>query len=325
MSSAKPKLLYLVKGRMRARHMSPRTEQAYLGWIVRYIRYHGTRHPSVLGEREIVAYLTYLASERRVARSTQMQALSAIQLLYREVLDRPLSDLRSVLRSTSPTRLPVVLNREEVRSVLAAMTGPTHLIALLLYGAGLRLMECLTLRVKDVDFARGEILVRRGKGGKDRVTMLPSVACAELKKQLERVAALHVRNQRDGAGQVALPTALERKAPGWASQLAWQWVFPAARRYRDGATGESRRHHLHETAMQRAMQRAVRDAGITKGATCHTLRHSFATHLLEDGYDIRTLQELLGHTDVSTTMIYTHVLNRGGLGVRSPADRLGGG
>jgi integron integrase len=310
---------------MRARHMSPRTEQAYVGWIVRYVRYHGTRHPGVLGEAEIVAYLTYLADERRVSRSRQMQALSAIQLLYREVLGRPLSDLRSVLRSTSPARLPVVLNREEVRVLLAAMRGPMHLIALLLYGAGLRLMECLTLRVKDVDFARREIRVRRGKGGKDRVTMLPGVARAELEQQLERVGALHVRDQREGAARVVLPGALERKAPGWAAALAWQWIFPATRRHEDATTGESRRHHLHETAVQRAMQRAVRDAGITKGATCHTLRQSFATHLLEDGYDIRTLQELLGHTDVSTTMIYTHMLNRGGLGVRSPADRLGGG
>lgn len=325
MTSTKPKLLDQVRGRMRARHLSPRTEQAYVGWILRYIRYHGVRHPSELGEAEIVAYLTYLAAERRVSRSTQMQALSAIQLLYREVLDRPVSDLRRVLRSTSPPRLPAVLSRDEVRAVLAALEGPMHLIALLLYGAGLRLLECLTLRVKDLDFARGEIRVRRGKGGKDRVTMLPGVARVALERQVEGVRALHTRDVRDGAGRVTLPTALDRKAPGWATELAWQWVFPATRRYRDPATGEERRHHLHETAVQRAMQRAVRQAGIAKRATCHTLRHSFATHLLEDGYDIRTLQELLGHTDVSTTMIYTHVLNRGGLGVRSPADRLGGG
>ena len=320
-----PKLLDQVKGRMRARHLSPRTEQAYVGWILRYIRYHGTRHPRELGEPEIVAYLTYLASERRVSRSTQMQALSAIQLLYREVLSLPIGDLRRVLRSTSPTRLPAVLSREEVRRVLGALEGPMRLIGLLLYGAGLRLMEGVTLRVKDLDFARGEIRVRRGKGGKDRVTMLPGVAREGLGRQVERVRALHERDLRDGAGRVALPNALDRKAPSWASDLAWQWVFPATRRYLDAATGEERRHHVHETAVQRAVQRAVRQAGIAKRATCHTLRHSFATHLLEDGYDIRTLQELLGHTDVSTTMIYTHVLNRGGLGVRSPADRLGGG
>ena len=320
-----PKLLSRVRGRMRARHMSPRTEQAYVGWILRYIRYHGTRHPAELSEQHIVAYLTYLAAERRVARSTQMQALSAIQLLYREVLRVPIGDLRSVLRSSTPTRLPAVLSREEVGAVLAMLTGQPRLVALLLYGAGLRLMECITLRIKDLDFARGEIRVRRGKGGKDRVTMLPSVARPALERQVERVRLLHEADLRDGAGRVAMPTALDRKAPAWASELAWQWLFPATRRYRDGASGEERRHHLHETVVQRAMQRAVRDAGIAKVATCHTLRHSFATHLLEDGYDIRTLQELLGHTDVGTTMIYTHVLNRGGLGVRSPADRLLGG
>ncbi len=302
--------------------MSPRTEQAYVGWIIRYIRYHGTRHPSGLGEEDIVAYLTYLAAERRVARSTQMQALSAIQLLYREVLRVPVSDLRSVLRSTAPTRLPAVLTRDEVAKVLAALVDPPRLVALLLYGSGLRLMEGLTLRVKDLDFARGEIRVRRGKGGKDRMTMLPAVARAALERQVDTVRLIHQRDLREGAGRVVLPTALDRKAPAWASELAWQWVFPATRRYRDGVTGEERRHHLHETVVQRAMQRAVREAGIAKMATCHTLRHSFATHLLEDGYDIRTLQELLGHTDVGTTMIYTHVLNRGGLGVRSPADRL---
>ncbi|MFN0100186.1 MAG: integron integrase [Gemmatimonadaceae bacterium] len=324
MPTQKPRLLDQVKGRMRARHLSPRTEQAYVGWIIRYIRYHGTRHPRELGEPEVVAYLTHLASERRVSRSTQMQALSALMLLYRDVLAIPLPDLRRVLRSTSPAHLPAVLSREEVGAVFAHLEGTSRLIALLLYGAGLRLEECLTLRIKDVDFDRREIRVRRGKGGKDRVTMLPEIARAGLDAHLARVRALHGKDVASGAGRVALPAALERKAPGWASDLAWQWVFPATRRYEDAATGEVRRHHVHETVMQRAMQRAVRAAGIAKRATCHTLRHSFATHLLEDGYDIRTLQELLGHTDVSTTMIYTHVLNRGGLGVRSPADRLGG-
>ena len=271
----------------------------------------------------MVAYLTYLASERRVSRSTQMQALSALMLLYRDVLAIPLPDLRRVLRSTSPTHLPAVLSREEVGAVLGHLEGTTRLIALLLYGAGLRLEECLTLRIKDLDFERREIRVRRGKGGKDRVTMLPEIARSLLEAHLVRVRDLHARDLRSGGGSVELPTALERKAPGWATDVAWQWVFPASRRYRDAASGADRRHHVHETVMQRAMQHAVRAAGIAKRATCHTLRHSFATHLLEDGYDIRTLQELLGHTDVSTTMIYTHVLNRGGLGVRSPADRLG--
>lgn len=307
---------------MRARHLSPRTEQAYIGWMIRYVRYHGMRHPGELGEPEIVSYLTYLAADKHVSRSTQMQALSALMLMYREVLGIAIGDLRRVLRSSSPPRLPAVLTRDEVRLLLANLRGSTRLIALLLYGAGLRLMECLTLRVKDLDFERCEIRVRRGKGGKDRVAILPETARRDLAKHLERVRALHARDLSDGAGSVELPTALERKAPSWATELAWQWVFPASRRYGETASGGRRRHHLHETAVQRAMQRAVRDAGIAKRATCHTLRHSFATHLLEDGYDIRTLQELLGHSDVSTTMIYTHVLNRGRLGVRSPADRL---
>ena len=322
--SAKPRLLDQVKGRMLARHLSPRTVQAYVGWIIRYIRYHGTRHPGEMGEADVVAYLTYLASERRVSRSTQMQALSALMLLYRDVLDIPLPDLRRALRSNAPRHLPAVLSRAEVRSVLAQLEGTTRLIALILYGAGLRLEECLTLRLKDLDFARREIRVRRGKGGKDRVTMLPEIARPGLEAHLERVRALHARDLLEKAGSVELPTALVRKAPSWATDLAWQWVFPASRRYRDLENGVEHRHHVHETVMQRAMQHAVRAAGIAKRATCHTLRHSFATHLLEDGYDIRTLQELLGHTDVSTTMIYTHVLNRGGLGVRSPADQLGG-
>jgi integron integrase len=325
MSAEQPRLLTQVKGRMRARHLSPRTEQAYTAWILRYIRYHNTRHPRELGEPEIIAFLTHLAAEQRVARSTQMQALSALMLLYREVLGVRVGDLRQLLRSTSPTRLPAVLSRGEVQTLLGHLHGTIGLVGLLLYGSGLRLLECLTLRVKDLDLERGEIRVRRGKGGKDRVTMLPERARAAVATQLERVRTLHARDLAAGGGRVALPTALDRKAPSWATDLSWQWVFPAARQFRDAVTGQTGRHHLHETAVQRAMQRAVREAGIAKRATCHTLRHSFATHLLEDGYDIRTLQELLGHTDVSTTMIYTHVLNRGRLGVRSPADRLGGG
>jgi integron integrase len=325
MTREKPRLLPQVRGHMRARHLSPRTEQAYLGWILRYIRYHGTRHPAELGEAEIVAFVTYLAAEQGVSRSTQMQALSALMLLYREVLGISIGDLRRTLRSFAPTRLPAVLTRDEVRALLAHLHGTTRLVALLLYGSGLRLMECLTLRVKDIDFERNEIRVRRGKGGKDRITMLPALARDPLQQHLVKVRALHARDLAEGAGRVVLPEAFERKAPGWAAEFAWQWVFPASRRYRPAEDGAGRRHHLHETAVQRAMQRAVRDAGVAKRATCHTLRHSFATHLLEDGYDIRTLQELLGHSDVSTTMLYTHVLNRGRLGVRSPVDRLGGG
>lgn len=310
---------------MRARHLSPRTEQAYLGWILRYIRYHGIRHPADLGEAEIVAFVTYLAAEQGVSRSTQMQALSALMLLYREVLGISIGDLRRTLRSFAPTRLPAVLTRDEVRALLAKLHGTTRIVALLLYGSGLRLMECLTLRVKDIDFERNEIRVRRGKGGKDRITMLPALVRDSLQEHLEKVRELHAHDLAEGAGRVVLPEALERKAPGWATEFAWQWVFPASRRYRALDGGAGRRHHVHETAVQRTMQRAVRDSGIVKRATCHTLRHSFATHLLEDGYDIRTLQELLGHSDVSTTMSYTHVLNRGRLGVRSPVDRLGGG
>ena len=321
-SESKPRLLTRVRGHMRARQLSPRTEQSYTAWIIRYVRYHRMRHPAELGEAEIVAFLTHLAAERRVSRSTQMQALSALRLLYREVLRMEISDLRSALRSFAPTHLPSVLTRAEVRLLLEHLHGTPQLIALLLYGSGLRLMECLSLRVKDIDFDRGEIRLRRGKGGKDRVTMLPTTAREPLLAQLQHVRELHARDIEDGAGRVALPNALERKAPDWATQLAWQWIFPATRRYRDTSSGIEKRHHIHETAMQRAMQAAVRASGIVKRATCHTLRHSFATHLLEDGYDIRTLQELLGHSDVSTTMIYTHVLNRGRLGVRSPADRL---
>jgi integron integrase len=281
------------------------------------------RHPAEMGETEIVAFLTHLASEKRVSRSTQMQALSALMLLYREVLCVEIGDVRRALRSFAPTHLPAVLTRTEVRVLLEHLHGTPRLIALLLYGSGLRLMECLTLRVKDVDIDRGEIRIRRGKGGKDRVTMLPTTARVALLAQLQCVHELHARDLEQGAGRVALPNALERKSPNWATQFAWQWLFPASKRYRD-ESGRERRHHIHETAVQRAMQGAVRASGIAKRATCHTLRHSFATHLLEDGYDIRTLQELLGHSDVSTTMIYTHVLNRGRLGVRSPADRLDG-
>jgi integron integrase len=302
--------------------MSPRTEQQYVAWVRRYARYHGLRHPAELGEAEIVGYLTHLAVERNVSRSTQMQALSALLFLYREVLGKPVGDVRGVVRARAPGRLPVVLTREEVRRVLGQLAGDRWIAATLMYGAGLRVLECLTLRVKDVDLGRREIVVRRGKGSKDRVTMLPAVVCEPLVRHLGRVRALHQRDLREGAGRVVLPGALVRKAPGWASEWAWQWVFPARRRYRDAVTGEERRHHLHETVLQRAVRRAVLAAGIAKRATCHTLRHSFATHLLEDGYDIRTVQELLGHTDVSTTMMYTHVLNRGGLGVRSPADLL---
>lgn len=307
---------------LRAAHYSPRTEAAYVSWVRRFIRFHGLRHPDGLGEVEVAAFLTRLASEGRVAASTQGQALSALLFLYRDVLGRPLGNLGAVLRARAPTRLPVVLSRAEVQLVLEQLPGIYRLFGTLLYGAGLRLNEAVTLRVKDVDFGRGEILIRRGKGAKDRVTVLPDSIRGPLAAHLEEVKSLHQADLATGGGRVALPDALARKLPNASLEWAWQWVFPAARRYRDQPSQELRRHHLHPSAVQRAIAHAVRRSGITKRASCHTLRHSFATHLLEAGYDIRTVQELLGHRDVSTTMIYTHVLNRGGLGVQSPADFL---
>jgi len=317
------KLLAKARRLMRARHLSPRTEQAYLSWVRRYARYHGLRHPALLGVDEVVEYLTHLANERRVSRSTQAQAMSALLFLYREVLSIPIDDVRSVVRARVPGRLPVVLSQSEVRRILAELSGDSWLAALLLYGSGLRLNECLSLRVKDLDLDRREVTVRRGKGSKDRVTMLPLAVREPLRGQLERVQALHERDLAAGGGEVVLPEALFRKAPSWSRHFGWQWVFPASRRYVERGTGIVRRHHMHETVVQRAFRRAVLASGVTKHATCRTLRHSFATHLLEDGYDIRTVQELLGHADVSTTMIYTHVLNRGGRGVRSPLDVQG--
>lgn len=318
-----PRLLTQVRSACRLRQLSPRTEQAYKAWIVRFVRFHRMRHPLEMGDQEVLEWLNHLTARGKVAHSTQMQALSALLFLYRDVLRRPLGDLRGLIRASGPRRLPTVLSRREVAQVLDRLQGDVRLVALLLYGSGLRLNEALTLRIKDLDFDRGEIRVRRGKGGKDRVTMLPASASGQLREHLDRVKRLHERDRASGAGRVELPGALDRKAPGWASSWSWQWVFPARRLYRDRATGEKRRHHLDPSVVQRAMSRAVSESGVGKRATCHTLRHSFATHLLEAGYDIRTVQELLGHREVSTTMIYTHVLNRGGLGVRSPADLMG--
>jgi len=313
-------LLAAVRLELRTRHYSRRTEQAYVAWIRRFIRHHGGRHPRDLDEPEVRAYLGHLATERKVSASTQSQALAAIQFLYRDVLRRPIGFVTGVPRAKRRERLPVVLTRNEVRSLVAQLRGTKRIMALLLYGAGLRLNECLSLRVKDIDFEMRQIVVRGGKGDKDRVTMLPASVEAALRTQLDQVRALHGRDLAAGGGDVALPDALARKIPEAARHWGWQWVFPASSRYRDPDTGRIRRHHAHESVLQRAVQEAGRHALITKRATCHGLRHSFATHLLEDGYDIRTVQELLGHKDVSTTMIYTHVLNRGGRGVRSPAD-----
>jgi integron integrase len=321
---AKPRLLDRVRLALRARHGSRRTEKTYVAWIRRYILFHGKRHPAEMGADEITQFLSALAVEGNVAASTQNQALSAVLFLYRHVLEQELPWLDGVVRAKRAARLPVVLTREEVRAVLSELHGPPRLMAILLYGAGLRVLECARLRVKDVDFAANQLVVRGGKGDRDRVTMLPGAVKANLTRHLERARSQHDRDLQHGAGWVELPWALARKYPNAAREWAWQWVFPATRIYVDRVTGQRRRHHMHETVLQRAVKDAVRRAGITKPATCHTFRHSFATHLLEDGHDIRTVQELFGHRDVSTTMIYTHVLNRGPAGVRSPADRMPG-
>jgi integron integrase len=314
------KLLDRVRAALRAHHYSLRTEEAYVGWIRRFVVFHGKRHPAGMGEPEINAFLSSLATDGRVAASTQNQALSALLFLYRNVLEKPFPEMTALVRARRPSRLPVVLTRDEVRRVLAGLGGEPRLVATLLYGSGLRLMEALRLRVKDLDVSRNEILVRDGKGQKDRVTMLPAALKPELAAHLKTVRARHDAELARGAGDVHLPDAIRIKYPGAAKSWPWQYVFPAGRESADPRSGAVRRHHLPETAVQRAVKRAVADAGIAKPASCHTLRHSFATHLLESGYDIRTIQELLGHRDVATTMIYTHVLNTGGRGVRSPLD-----
>jgi integron integrase len=305
---------------MRLRRLSPRTEEAYVAWVRRFVKFHGMRHPQILGEAEVTAFLTHLAVESRVSASTQNQALAALLFLYREVLGAPLTWLSNVVPARRSTRLPNVLTREEVRHVVAEVRGVSRLVVLLLYGAGLRLMEALELRVKDLDLPQAMLTVRGGKGDKDRVTVLPRSAVALLTAHLRQTSERHRRDLGAGYGSVELPHPLARKIPGAERSWEWQWVFAATRLYRDSATGVLRRHHLHETVVQREVNHAARRAEISKRVTCHTFRHSFATHLLEDGYDIRTIQELLGHSDVRTTMIYTHVLNRGGRMVNSPAD-----
>lgn len=315
-----PRLLDQVRDRIRARHYSIRTEETYLRWVKDFILFHGKRHPSEMGAGEVRDYLSHLAVKRNVAASTQNQALSAIIFLYREVLDIKLEWVEGVERAKKPARLPVAFTRAEVQAVLARLDGTKWLMASLLYGAGLRLMECVRLRVKDVEFTRRQITVRDGKGGKDRVTVLPNAAVEPLMRHLTRVRALHEQDVEAGFGAASLPHALARKYPNAGRELGWQFVFPASHRSVDPRTGLERRHHITESVLQRAVKQAIREAGINKPGSCHTFRHSFATHLLEDGYDIRTLQELLGHADVKTTMIYTHVLNRGGKGVRSPID-----
>ncbi|MBI1745772.1 MAG: integron integrase [Acidobacteria bacterium] len=318
----KPKLLEQVRQAIRVRHYSYRTEQAYVAWITRFIFFHGKRHPAEMGEPEIRQFLSDLAVSKKVSASTQNQALNALLFLYRHVLNQPLGWVGDVVRAKRPKRLPMVLTRQEVKALLAQLEGVPLLVGTLLYGAGLRLLEALRLRVKDVELVRNEIVVRDGKGEKDRVTMLPAAVKEPLLQHLEQVRCLHQTDLKAGLGRAHLPYALARKYVNADREWGWQYVFPATSHFVDKETGIRHRYHLHESVVQKAVKEAVRRAGLAKPASCHTFRHSFATHLLEDGYDIRTVQELLGHKDVSTTMIYTHVLNRGGKGVRSPVDSL---
>jgi integron integrase len=316
----KPRLLDLVRQEIRTLHYSRRTEKAYVHWIKQFIFFYEKRHPNTMGESEIAAFVSALATRRNMSASSQNQALSALVFLYRRVLRRELDNFELV-RAKRPTRLPLVLTRNEVDAVLNRIEGTKGVMARLLYGSGLRLLECCRLRTKDVDLERRELMIRDAKGEKDRITVLPESIVEPLAHQIGRAQSVHKRDLRRGAGYVELPYALARKYPNASREWAWQWVFPATKLYYHRETDQRRRHFLHESALQRAVRRAVLESGITKPASCHTFRHSFATHLLEDGYDIRTIQELLGHKDVSTTMIYCHVLNRNRRGVRSPLDR----
>jgi integron integrase len=317
--SAPPKLLDRLAAELRLRHYSPSTARAYVGWTRRFILFHGRRHPRELGAEEVEQFLTELVT-RRVAASTHQQALCALVFLYRHVLRLRPPWIERLPRPSRPDRLPVVLTPNEVRGVLRNMDGTPRLMAALLYGSGLRVLECARLRVKDVDFSASQILVRDGKGRRDRLTLLPIKLRRPLTEHLVKVRELHTLDLDVGAGHVSLPDALARKYPNASRTWPWQWIFPATRIYHDPESGERRRHHLHQTVLQRAFHQAVQRAALTKPATCHSLRHSFATHLLEAGYDIRTIQELFGHRDLATTMVYTHVLNRGPFAIRSPLD-----
>lgn len=318
----KLRLMERLRHRLRTRHYSKKTEVAYCSWVRRFILFHERRDPATMGEVEIGEFLSHLANVKSVSASTQNQALQAILFLYRHVLSRPLGFVADIAPAKRPVRLPIVLSQSEVRSVLSAMRNIPRLCATLMYGGGLRVSECMSVRVKDVDFDRGEILVRSGKGDKDRRVPLPVVVVPALRVHLQRTRLQFGRDLALGLRGAAMPEALSRKFPNAEREWMWQYVFPATRPYREEGTGICRRHHLHESVIQRAVTEAARAMGMTKRVTCHSLRHSFATHLLESGADIRTIQELLGHSDVRTTMVYTHVLNRGGMGVQSPADRL---
>ena len=322
-SGQQPKLLDQVRSAIRIRHYSIRTEEAHVQWIKRFILFHNKRHPKDMGGPEINAFLSHLAVNGNVAASTQNQALCAILFLYKQVLDQDPGRLEGVVRAKKPTRLPVVFTVEEVRAILMRLQGTGWLMASLLYGSGLRLMECVRLRVKDIDFQYRQLLVRDGKGQKDRVTMLPSRVIEPLKQHLARVRTIHEGDLGAGLGAVYLPFALEKKYPNAAKEWGWQYAFPASKLSVDPRSGKKRRHHIDETILQKAVKAAIRQAGIAKQGSCHSLRHSFATHLLQSGYDIRTVQELLGHSDVNITMVYTHVLNKGGRAVSSPLDELG--
>jgi len=320
-SPSSPRLVHLLRERIRFRHFSPRTEEAYVYWARRYVVYHGKRHPRELGADHMTAFLSALANDRNVAPATQNQALAALLFLYKEVLGMDLPWLNGIARARRERRIPVVLTQAEAHALLGHMSGVHGLMARLLYGTGMRLAECLQLRVKDIDLDRHELVVRHGKGAKDRMTMFPRVLVAPMREHLEHVRGIYLSDRAAHMAGVELPYALEAKKPQAAKAWSWHWVFPADRWSIDPRTGIKRRHHVYDQTFSRSLARAARKAGLEKPVSAHTLRHSFATHLMEAGYDIRTVQELLGHKDVKTTMIYTHVLNRGGRGVVSPLDR----
>jgi integron integrase len=318
----RPPLIEQLRQTLRSKHYSRRTEQSYCGWVKRFLRFHRMRHPGQMGEAEVNAFLSHLALRKKVSASTQNQALGAILFLFKRVLGKEVGNMGDVIRARRPKHLPVVMTRDEVASVLDHLEGQVWLMCSLMYGAGLRLTECLELRVQDIDFGANQIVVRSGKGFKDRVTVLPQTVKSGLIDHLRKVRGVHERDLRDGYGRARLPYALAKKYPRADREWRWQFVFPQRHRWVNRQTGEQGRHHVDESIVQKVLKAAVAQTDLTKRVSCHVLRHSFATHLLEDGYDIRTVQELLGHKDVRTTMVYTHVLNRGGKGVRSPMDSI---